>query len=273
MVSVIKAELGQRPLVLLRGLVREQRHWGEFKQKLQQQYPARPVLSFDVPGNGQLCHLPSAWDIAALRQSLRIQLRLCEVELKEVDLLAISMGGMLALDWARAYPQELHSIQLINPSNAAFSAFYERLNYRCYPKLLGCLLARTPASRERRIMLLSSSFPEQHQAELKNWINWAKQCPVSLSNALKQLVAAATFKLEQAPSVPLLLMASRRDQLVNVRCSQLMAQAWQCELKLHPSAGHDLALDAPDWTCQQIGQWFASLEGKSSENNAIPRDG
>ncbi|WP_427983199.1 alpha/beta fold hydrolase [Agarivorans sp.] len=265
--------LNQRPIVLLRGLVREQRHWGAFKQLLQQRYPARPVLSFDVPGNGQLSHLPSAWHIAELRQSLRIQLRLCDVDVRNVDLLAISMGGMLALDWARAHPEEVHSMLLINPSNAAFSPFYQRLNYQSYLKLLGCIFARTAASRERRIMQLSSRFATLHQAELDDWCSWAEQCPVSLSNAFKQLVAAARFKLELAPSVPLLLLASRRDQLVNVRCSQVMAQTWGCELRCHPSAGHDLALDAPSWTCQQIDQWFASLEDSSSELHSIQKDG
>jgi len=262
-----------RPIVLLRGLVREQRHWGEFKQQLQRRYPERAVLSFDVPGNGQLYHLSSAWQIAKLRQSLRVQLRLCQVEIKQLDLLAISMGGMLALDWARAYPEEVRSLTLLNPSNAAFSPFYQRLNYRNYFKLLGCLFASTRASRERRIMQLSSSFPERHQTVLANWIGWAEQCPVSVANAFKQLVAAATFKLEQAPSVPLLLLASRRDQLVSVRCSQAMAQAWGCGLKVHPRAGHDLALDAPNWTCQQIARWFASLEEQANKHEVTQRDG
>ena len=40
------------PWVLLRGLVRESRHWGALPDLLAQALPAHPILCPDLPGNG-----------------------------------------------------------------------------------------------------------------------------------------------------------------------------------------------------------------------------
>jgi pimeloyl-ACP methyl ester carboxylesterase len=52
--------------------------------------------------------------------------------------------------------------------------------------------------------------------------------------------------------VPLLLLASRGDALVDPRCSLAIAQRWACEIAMHPWAGHDLPLDDADWVVQQV---------------------
>jgi hypothetical protein len=45
--------------------------------------------------------------------------------------------------------------------------------------------------------------------------------------------------------------------LVNSRCSLAIADAWHCALALHPDAGHDLPLDAPQWVIEQVRHWLA----------------
>ena len=54
-----------------------------------------------------------------------------------------------------------------------------------------------------------------------------------------------------------LLLASQNDHLVNSRCSLAIADAWHCALALHPDAGHDLPLDAPQWVIEQVRHWLA----------------
>ena len=41
--------------VLLRGLTREQRHWGGFPKLLAEQLPGAHIVALDLPGNGRLC--------------------------------------------------------------------------------------------------------------------------------------------------------------------------------------------------------------------------
>ena len=103
------------PLLLLRGLTREQRHWGRFRAMLAEKL-ANPVLGFDFAGSGELYQQRSPADISALRQSVRSQLQNHSAFTGRVHLVALSLGGMLAADWALAYPAEVASITLINSS-------------------------------------------------------------------------------------------------------------------------------------------------------------
>ncbi|WP_163134944.1 alpha/beta fold hydrolase [Agarivorans sp. Alg241-V36] len=249
----------QRPIVLIRGLVREQRHWGDFSKLLQQAFPERLILSFDTPGNGLLCHLTSADTIADMRQSLRIQLKLTNANIDSVDIVAISLGGMLAVDWATHFSLEVNSLVLINSSNAQFSPFYKRLNWRIYPYLLSAVCSSSSSDRQSKILRLTSNFPLKHQPVLDFWLKWAEQCPVSLKNAYLQLKAAAAFKAANKPKQALLVLNSRRDKLVDASCSTDLARHWQADLKQHPTAGHDLPLDAPRWTVRQIQRWLSEL--------------
>jgi pimeloyl-ACP methyl ester carboxylesterase len=58
--------------------------------------------------------------------------------------------------------------------------------------------------------------------------------------------------------VPLLVLSSSGDQLVDPRCSQQLAQAWQAEHRIHPNAGHDLPLDDGEWVAQRVAAWVAA---------------
>jgi predicted alpha/beta hydrolase family esterase len=57
--------------------------------------------------------------------------------------------------------------------------------------------------------------------------------------------------------VPLLVLASAADTLVDPRCSIRLAHAWDAELRTHPTAGHDLPLDDAEWVASEVGRWLA----------------
>jgi predicted alpha/beta hydrolase family esterase len=79
---------------------------------------------------------------------------------------------------------------------------------------------------------------------------------VSRGNTLRQLLAAARYRCDDPPAVRTLLLASTRDALVDWRCSHAIAQAWDCPLREHPRAGHDLPLDDPGWVIDQVAEWM-----------------
>ena len=96
-----------------------------------------------------------------------------------------------------------------------------------------------------------------------DWVAVRRQRPVSTSNALRQLVAAARYTAPASPpaggtppSGRFLLLASRQDRLVSSRCSQAIAKAWQVPLRWHPWAGHDLPLDDGQWVIEQVVDWL-----------------
>jgi len=61
------------PWILLRGLTRETRHWGEFPARLQ--HEGARVLALDLPGNGRLYRERSPASVEALAAQARAQLQ------------------------------------------------------------------------------------------------------------------------------------------------------------------------------------------------------
>lgn len=244
------------PVLLIRGLSREQRHWGEFRPLLAARL-SNPVLSFDFAGCGQLYQQRSPCSINALCQSVRLQVQQAPEFSGRLHLVAISLGGMLAADWARRYPQEVASITLINSSARPLSPFYQRLHWRNYPPILRSLFM-SAAQREQLILRLTSATAASHQGVVANWQLWQQQRPVSRLNALRQLWAASRFKLPLAPVCPTLVISSLGDKLVSPQCSAALANKWQVTHIQHPWAGHDLALDDPEWLCTQLAGFISN---------------
>ena len=56
--------------VLLRGLMREARHWGEFPMQFQNAMGAQHVVTLDFPGNGRLHAQTSATSVAEMAKLL-----------------------------------------------------------------------------------------------------------------------------------------------------------------------------------------------------------
>jgi pimeloyl-ACP methyl ester carboxylesterase len=140
---------------------------------------------------------------------------------------------------------------LINTSLGGHSPFWQRLRPGAWPDLLRAAVADAPR-RERIILARTSTARGADDTLAAQWAAWALERPVSRVNALRQLAAAARYREGARPAVPVLLLASAGDRLVSVRCSQRLAQAWGCPLRLHATAGHDLPLDAPGWVVDQV---------------------
>ncbi len=245
--------------VLIRGLMREMRHWGAFPQMFARELGGGPTVALDLPGNGSLCALPSATAIPDNVESCREQLARSG-HAPPYRLLGLSMGAMVAHAWSERQPAEVESLVMINTSLASESPFYHRLRPSSYPDLLAASLCRTK-QREEIILHLTSNIERRSEEErelLKQWVSYANDCPVRRSNALRQLVAAARYRPPmKAPPVPVLLLASSRDRLVNAECSHALARRWGCPIRLHSEAGHDLPLDDGPWVAQQVRQWLA----------------
>ena len=124
--------------------------------------------------------------------------------------------------------------------------------------MLRLLLPGLPAqARERRVLAMTSASPDRHPQAIAQWTAIAQDRPVSAGNVVRQLAAAARYRQPGTrPAVPVLLLASARDQLVSPRCSLRLASLWAVPLVLHLQAGHDLPLDDPEWVVDQIRRWW-----------------
>lgn len=240
-----------QPVILLRGLAREQEHWGNFPLLLSQSINQQ-VLCLDLPGMGQHWQHRTPASLCGILTLVRRQLRKHE---GPYHLFAMSLGGMLAMRWAELYPTEVASLLLVNSSAGSLTPFYQRLKWQSYPAVLAALCVSLK-KREQLILQLTSNKPEVRQARHADFVRLASLRPVSRVNALRQLWAASHFVLPDKPECKVLLLGSRQDRLVDVAASEKIAQSWQVPLHLHPQAGHDLALDDPDWLLQQATDFY-----------------
>ena len=247
--------------VLLRGLMREARHWGEFPLLFQNAMGAQHLVALDFPGNGILHSQASPTSVKEMADY-------CHTRLGQLGysppyrVLAMSLGAMVAVAWSELYPAELEKMVLINTSLAPYSPFYHRLRPANYAALLRFLLYGSAAQRECLILQLTSalkSHSEHRQTILDQWITYEQEFPTTRANILRQLQAALCYRAAPtAPPAPVLLLAGQQDRLVNAKCSLTLAQHWRCAIRLHPTAGHDLPLDDGDWVTQQVKEWLNS---------------
>lgn len=244
--------------ILLRGLTRESGHWGDFPEQLTAHLPGARILALDLPGNGPRHRERSPLRIGAMLADCRAQLADQGVD-EPVYLLAMSLGAMVALAWADTHPEQLAGAVLINSSFAGLSPFHHRLRPSGYAALLGVLSGRDARAREAAILRLTSVRNDPQV--LDTWTALRHRHPVTAANALRQLAAAARFRLPPViPKVPLLLLSGARDALVDPHCSAALAAHWRLAHERHPSAGHDLPLDDASWVAERIAVWL--VEGR-----------
>ena len=241
--------------ILLRGLTREARHWGDFAQRLARE--AGDVRAVDLPGNGVLASQRSPLNVEAYVDAVRLAIGARDGTRGPYRVLAMSLGAMVASAWAIRYPDEVQQLVLVNTSMRPYSRAHERLRPAAWPLL--ARVARHWHARgddgvaERLIHALTCNRRDTLAADLEAWRAIRASAPVSRANALRQLAAAARFEIGGVPRVPVLVLSSRADALVDPACSARLVSAWQATHVEHPWAGHDLPHDDAEWLCEALG--------------------
>lgn len=245
--------------LLLRGLARESRHWEGFVEIFRASNPGDEIRTLDLAGNGARNNESSPPSIHEMVEDYRCLLG-ATINDGPFRILALSMGGMVALEWGIRYPHEIDRCVLINSSLGGLSAFHKRLRPVQYCNLMRLALATSGESAEAIILAMTSISGDPQLA--KKWATYRLERPISTRNMWRQLLAAARYRCaSSAFSVPCLLLASTRDRLVDVACSRATAKQLGVPLIEHATAGHDLPLDAPHWVAEQVRGWIDTTDG------------
>jgi pimeloyl-ACP methyl ester carboxylesterase len=245
--------------ILLRGLTREARHWVELPDHLRARGIEGEFVFGDLPGSGAHAKLRTPATVEAMARFIRADVR-SHGRAPPYRLIGLSLGAMVAVEWARLQPDEIESLVLINTSMRPFSGPSMRLRPRALPELL-CAASRWRSRRdaEAAIHNLTCNRRDKRDTDLAKWIAIYRSAPVSRANALRQLWAAARFKAnDAAPQCPTLVVSSGADALVHPGCSAALARAWGARHVVHPWAGHDLPHDDPEWLASAIAHWVAA---------------
>jgi pimeloyl-ACP methyl ester carboxylesterase len=242
--------------VFLRGLAREKRHWGDFPEFFQGQFPEVKIIAVDFPGIGDHADVASPSSVAGIADFCWKEVRRHFPEGK-VAVLAVSMGGMVAMDWMRVRGEQLSAAILIN-SSSKDSAFFRRLRYQIWPGIFKAAAHTQPKEREKQIIDLIMNSEVAKEKALPCWTRVAQDHPIPPLTFARQLWAASQFSgLQKKPETPVLLLNSLGDRFVDPSCSEILHQKFQWQLERHPWGGHDLVWDDPQWVTDYIARFFS----------------
>lgn len=253
--------------LLLRGLARESEHWFDFPVRLSHALGAK-VVTLDLPGSGALWQESAPLTVQATARHVAGRLRhVYGVPERPWGVLGLSFGGMVANALASAFPSRWSHVVLVN-SSCGLSPSAERIRPEGALELLRITTLRDVTERERAVYRLVSS---QSDKALERIVQATRELrhPITRRTVLRQLAAAARFSpssnfhpLAHPLRQHTLVLCSDNDRLVNPKSSARLAAFLDAPLYTHPTAGHELTLDDPDWVVGRIKRWLdASTEG------------
>lgn len=263
--------------LLLRGLAREQRHWGRFTEVFSEAVAPGHVVCLDLPGTGTENGRRSPWSVEAIAADVRarwlvlrdrwlvlrdrwVGLRDHRVALNEGKpgdwgLIAISLGGMAGMSWCERYPEDFQRLVLINSSAANIALPHQRLKLPALARAAFSLRHAEAVQRELAILNITTRMQEAPSSVATEWARIGSETPMEPSTALRQIAAASRFFAPVRLEVATLIVSSLRDEFTDPVCSRRLAERFAAELVCHPRAGHDLPLDDPHWLSCAIRDW------------------
>jgi pimeloyl-ACP methyl ester carboxylesterase len=243
----------KKNILLLRGLIREKRHWGKIPEDLAKLLPEYNILTLDIPGNGEHHHLRSFRTIRQNVLFLRDQWKKRIDYPSENSLVALSLGGMIAMEWSMLFPEDWSKVVLINSSHGALSPIYKRMRPQNILAFLNYALSTSQKRKQDIIYGLSVNDLSLRKKTVDEWTHIAQTAPVKFQNIIRQLWAAINYrKIAATVSVPTHIICSKADKLVNFECSEHIAKHWNCPIVYNESAGHDPSVDQASWLCENL---------------------
>jgi len=236
--------------VFIRGLSRGNIHWAEFPQILKNYNPEVKMEFLEIPGNGELYQEDSPTSCLELIEILREKSHFFKNKIP-FNLCGISLGGMIALKWAELYPEDLVSLSVINTSLKQFSPFTQRLLLHNYSKIIISLFSSSCQKQEQLILEMTSNNEMAWKKKLIQYAEYASSHTFKKKNFVRQLLLAGDIHIENIPlHLPTKIICAKNDSLVSHNCSLIIAEKLKSKVYLHPSAGHDLPLDDPEWLAE-----------------------
>ncbi|MCL1094296.1 alpha/beta fold hydrolase [Shewanella kaireitica] len=236
--------------ILVRGLMRDKRHWHDFIESLSAEVMAFnvDVVAMDSLGNGVFSHEKSPLTITTYARALLEQL-----EGNDNNIIGLSMGGMIAIEMARLSPDKVSKVVVINTSAANLSPWFRRFNIYA---VIDAYRTRNRDSgldwSEATALKISSEHLGANLAIAKKWTKLRQENRVRLHNAVRQLWACACFKCCDSLQQPIFVFSGVLDKLVSPDCSQSIADHYRCQLIEFDNAGHDISLDSSAALIEQL---------------------
>ncbi len=244
--------------ILLRGLSREQRHWGTFLDHFKTQFGSSNVTTLDLPGFGTKNQLSSPTSIEKIAKEINQDIKSKTEDTQACILVGLSLGGMVGLECLHQSIDSFAGAVIINSSSGGILPFYRRLNISALLPVFKDLVARDYKKREKAILHLTSNSPQKREEFLESWYEIQRNHPVKRRNIIKQIQAGRKWRcnLSRPREFPLLFVQSEKDRLVDPDNTRLLHEKLGGKLVTHPDSGHDLVIDDSQWLIEQVETWY-----------------
>jgi alpha-beta hydrolase superfamily lysophospholipase len=245
----------------MRGLIRENAHSKFFIDQIKKEHPEVNFLGLEVRGNGKLFKDKSFTDIKDYVKDSRIQFLKVKKEHPNAKnyLAAFSLGGMIATEWLKTHPNDFNKVMLFNTSLKGYCSLPQRFLFKNIPKYLKYVFYQDKREIESVIHSMIINRSDNKKELLDHWVNIREKRPVSVANTLRQMFAASTYEPPKSiPAKNIIIAVGLGDNLVSPECSKSIAKRWETPLFTHPTGGHDITNDQPDWVISLMKKEFIS---------------
>jgi pimeloyl-ACP methyl ester carboxylesterase len=246
-------------IFLVLGIAREPKHWKSAIEVLQQTFPAFEIIALKNPGTSVHCKMNVPLSIEAQVEFLKKQYDTVKGDTNYF--VGWSMGGMIVSLWAKLYPKDINGMTLITTSFGSLTRLpLYRLRPLIIPSILTAIFSKG-MKREEMMYATICNNETNKQALLPEWLAIQAEHPITGVNILRQVVACVRFVgTSLIQQHPVLIIGAPNDKLVNNKCSTSIAKMWKKAKYIeHPTAGHDVFLDEPQWVSIEMKKWLATI--------------
>jgi pimeloyl-ACP methyl ester carboxylesterase len=249
-------EQGQgAPILLIMGLGYPSDMWHRSRPGLSERYR---TIALDNRGVGRSDVPPGPYSIAMMASDAALVLDAAGVE--SAHIFGVSMGGMIAQEFALQYPRRVWSLILGCTSPGGLHAVAAK------PVVLMALMARATMTPERArevfipILYDSSTPRERIDEDMEILKNWVPTTAAYMAQIQGVLAWEAYSRLPQI-AAPTLVIHGDSDRLVPPKNGELIASRIPgAKLMVIPHASHIFGTDQPQAAHQAIGEFLSQVD-------------
>jgi pimeloyl-ACP methyl ester carboxylesterase len=260
------------PLVLVMGYRLNSTAWpASFIAQLAQRFT---VITLDNRGTGRSDKPVAGYAIANMARDVRGLLD--ELKFERVHILGYSMGGAIAQEFVRQFPDRVKSLILCATMAGGPSATYAEPPV---VRVMRDLDGLTPEQAARRIwsVTYAPGYLDKHRALAEEQMKREIALPTPLHAADLQFQAFAEFDCSQQLATikkPTLVLTGDLDRLISPRNSLKMAKLIPgARLTIVPGGGHRVLWEATDECVSHIVGFLDDVENGHDVTNAPQLNG
>ena len=242
------------PLLLIMGLGGTRKEWRRLLPALSAKYR---VITFDNRGVGETIAAAEAFSMILMAADARAVLDAAEIESAHV--LGMSMGGMIAQEFALHYPEKTRSLVL------AVTACGGRESVLAKPEVYFALQGRGTGTPEDAFWAMAPFIYDRHTPRERLAEDLAAREGVFTKpeNFMRQMQAIMTWQGTHSRlsniSVPTLVLHGAQDQLIPCANARILAAAIpNAELNELGDASHIFMTDQPEKSIAAILEFLES---------------